>query len=145
MSEIFFVSPNQTSLSYEGEPHKYPKYGKSTTDPTYYEPAATRIANMKKSAGMKLEGIYDYYSKDDVSKFNEANFDKNIRNATYDPRFNNNLTREEISQVVSNLSDKADTMIDKKKTAAKDKSDRINEQLEISNKIQENIETKSTE
>lgn len=145
MSEIFFVSPNQTSLSYEGEPHKYPKYGKSTTDPTYYEPAATRIANMKKSAGMQLEGIYDYYSKDDVSKFNEANFDKNIRAAQYDPRFNNNLTREEISQVVSNLSDKADTMIDKKKTAAKDKTDRINEQLEISNMIQENIESKSTE
>lgn len=28
--------------------HVYPKYGKSTTDPTYYEPSATRIANMKK-------------------------------------------------------------------------------------------------
>ena len=147
MSEVFYISPNQISESYEGSPHKYPKYGKSTTDPTYYEPAATRIANMRKASGMKLEGIYDFYTKDDVSKFNEKNFSKNIHNAQYDPRFNNNLVREEISQVANNYADKTDSLIEKKKTQKAAKDDRINEQLEVSKKINEStkIENNSTE
>ena len=64
--------------------YKYiqPKYDKSTTDPTYYEPAATRIANMRRSAGVQYEGIYDFYEKSDVEKFNEKNCSQNISKAS---------------------------------------------------------------
>ena len=137
MSDIYYLNTNQISESVTGYEHNYPKYGKSTTDPTYYEPAATRIANMKKASGVKLEGIYDFYQKDDVSKFNEKNFKNNIGNAMYDPRFNNNLTREEISQATNNISNRVDETIQKKKKSAEDKQDRINEQLEVSDKIAE--------
>lgn len=135
MSDIYFLSTNQISESYEGTPHVYPKYGKSTTDPSYYEPAATRIANMRKTSGVKLQGIYDFYEKDDVSKFNEQNFKYNISNAMYDPRYNNNLTREEISQATNNIKNKVDETIQKKKQSVEDKQNRINEQLEVSDKI----------
>ena len=74
---LSYENTEQISKSFEHKPHVYPKYGKSTTDPTYYEPSATRIANMKKASGMKLEGIYDFYSKDDVSKFNEDQLKQN--------------------------------------------------------------------
>lgn len=140
MGDLHYTTSDQISESYEGYKHKYPKYGKSTTDPTYYEPAATRIANMKKAAGLKLEGLYDYYTKDDVSKFNEKNFSKNIHEAQYDPRFNNTLLREEISQVTTNLGDQAETMIESKKKQSQDKQNRINEQLEVSKKITEQSE-----
>lgn len=145
MADIFFDSVNQISKSHEGYTHKYPKYGKSTTDPTYYEPAATRIANMKKASGLKLEGIYDYYTKDDVSKFNEDNFKKNIGNAQYDPRFNNTLLREEISQVTRSYEDAARELVDDKKDTAKKKSDRINEAVETSKVINKVSENNSTE
>lgn len=145
MSDIYFESVNQTSKSYEGYTHTYPKYGKSTTDPTYYEPAATRIANMKKASGMKLEGIYDYYTKDDVSKFNEDNFKNNIGNAQYDPRFNNTLLREEISQVTRSYEKAAQELVDNKKDTAKKKSDRINEAVETSKAISKVSENNSTE
>lgn len=141
MSELHYVDTNQITKSYTGFKHKYPKYGKSTTDPTYYEPAATRIANMKKASGMKLEGIYDYYSKDDVSKFNEENFRHNIGEAQYDPRFNNTLLREEISQVTTNYEHAAETMIDKKKDSQKKKTDRINEAVETAKIINQNSST----
>ena len=78
-----------------------PKYDKSTTDPTYYEPAATRIANMRRAAGIQYEGIYDFYEKSDVEKFNEKNFSKNIKNAYPDIRYQKGLTQEEISQVTN--------------------------------------------
>ena len=41
------------------KPCVLPDYGPSTTDPTYYEPTATRIANMKRSAGA-FQGLYDF-------------------------------------------------------------------------------------
>ena len=112
-----YTFSNTDQVSTRCKPIKFelPKFGKSTTDPTYYEPSATRIANMKKASGTQLEGIYDFYSKDDVSKFNETNFSKNINNAQVDPRFNNKLLREEVSQISNNLANDAKEMIDNKK------------------------------
>lgn len=136
--EKYYISTNQISESYDGYKHNYPKYDKSTTDPTYYEPAATRIANMKKSAGAILEGIYDYYSKDDVSKFNENNFKNNISNAYVDPRFNTKLLREEVSQVVNNVDSKVQDMIDDKEKSLKSKKERISETVEASKIISAN-------
>ena len=94
----FYKDTSQISETTEYE-KKYPVYGKSTTDPTYYEPAATRIANMRRSSGVMMEGIYDYYTKDDVAKFDSKNYAKNISNAQVDPTFIKGLTREEVSQV----------------------------------------------
>ena len=122
------------------KPHVYPKYGKSTTDPTYYEPAATRIANMKKSAGVQLEGIYDFYEKSDVEKFNEQNFYKNIRNAAVDPMFVKGLTREEVSQVVNQISDQAQKVVDNKQSEIKSKTERIKENIETSKVVAKAIE-----
>lgn len=132
---LCYENTEQISKSFDNGVHKYPKYGKSTTDPTYYEPAATRIANMKKASGVKLEGIYDFYSKDDVSKFNEDNFNQNIRNAQVDPRFQNKLLKEEISQITTSLSNEAQDIVDSAKAKTKAKQERINESLEVSKAI----------
>lgn len=124
-----YKTSDQISEMYQAPDHKYPKYGKSTTDPTYYEPSATRIANMKKSSGMQLEGIYDFYSKDDVEKFNESNFGKNINNATVDPMFVKGLTREEISQVTETMSQNAQEVLDNIKAEQKQKVDNIKQSV----------------
>ena len=132
---LCYENTEQISKSFDAGKHVYPKYGKSTTDPTYYEPSATRIANMKKASGVKLEGIYDFYSKDDVSKFNEDNFNQNIRTAQVDPRFQNKLLKEEISQITTSLSNEAQDIVDNAKAKSKAKQERINENLEISKAI----------
>lgn len=132
---LCYENTEQISKSFDNGEHVYPKYGKSTTDPTYYEPSATRIANMKKASGVKLEGIYDFYSKDDVSKFNEDNFNQNIRNAQVDPRFQNKLLKEEISQITTSLANEAQDIVDKSTAKSKAKQERINENLEISKAI----------
>lgn len=121
-----------------------PRYAKSTTDPTYYEPAATRIANMKKASGMIMEGLYDFYSKDDVSKFNEKNFSKNIHSAEPDYSYVKGLTQEEISQVATNYEEKVEKMIDKKEMSKSKKTERIQEQLEVNEAIKSKNEA-STE
>lgn len=141
---IAYKSTEQISEMYEAKPHKYPKYGKSTTDPTYYEPSATRIANMKKASGAQLEGIYDFYTKDDVEKFNKDNFELNIRNAQVDPMYQKGLTREEVSQVTNQLSDQAqkayNEVIDEQKATKK----RVDESLAVSHVI-EKSSTKTEE
>ena len=141
---IYFKNTEQISelTTYK---HENPTYGKSTTDPTYYEPAATRIANMKKSAGVQLEGIYDFYTKDDVSKFNEKNFAKNIKNASPDPMFQKGLTREEVSQITTSYENQVESMIDKKKKKSDSKQERISEAIETSKAIENTIQDNSTE
>ena len=127
----------QISKRVKAEPFTLPKFGKSTTDPTYYEPSATRIANMKKASGVKLEGIYDFYSKDDVSKFNEENFETNMRNAQVDLRYNNKLLPEEVSQIANSVASDAEAMLESKKTEKSAKQKRIAESLEINKQISE--------
>lgn len=62
------IGPNSEYVKkeYEFEP---PKYGPSTTDPTFYEPTATRIANMRKSANAG-KSLYDFEENKniDISK-----------------------------------------------------------------------------
>lgn len=50
--------------------YKGPIYGPSNTDPSYYEPQATRIANMYRSASAASNGVYDF---DDGSKAPDIN------------------------------------------------------------------------
>lgn len=131
-----YKTSGQVSQTYEVKPHTYPKYGKTTTDPTFYEPAATRIANMYKSSGLKLEGVYDYNSKEDLEKFSQGNFESNIKDAVPDPRFNNHLLREEISQITTNLGNVVEDTVNDKSKKSKEKADRINESLQINEQIQ---------
>lgn len=140
-----YENTEQISKKITLKPHKYPKYGKSTTDPTYYEPAASRIANMKKASGVQLEGIYDFYQKDDVEKFNEQNFSKNIKSASKDPRYNSNLLPEEISQITTDLGFAAQDMLDKKKSDKDSANKRINESVEAGKQINESINNTSTD
>lgn len=135
--EYTFVDTNQISKRVEASKHIYPKYPKTTTDQTYYEPAATRIANMRKASGIKLEGIYDFYG-DDAKKFSRSDFEKNIGEASVDPCFNNNMLPEEISQVVNDLGYEAQKTVDSKKVATKEKADRVNEAIKTSEIIQKN-------
>lgn len=133
-----YKSTEQISEIEVVKPHVYPKYPKSTTDPTYYEPAATRIANMKKASGAQLEGIYDFYEKSDVEKFNKDNFGKNIQNVMPDPMFQKGLTREEVSQVTNTMSQKAQDTVDKKKADTQTKKARIDETIATAKVIQNN-------
>lgn len=40
--------------------YKAPVYGESNTDISYYEPNASRIANMRKAANAAVTGLYDF-------------------------------------------------------------------------------------
>ena len=85
---------------------KLPKFGKTTTDPTYYEPAATRIANMRKSAqsGKNLQD----FDGSDLPKDKDGNIDwskQDISKARITPGRKPGLTKEEISQHLTDTTD----------------------------------------
>lgn len=141
---INYENTEQISKRVEGKKFTLPKFGKSTTDPTYYEPTGTRIANMKKASGAKLEGIYDFYTKEDLSKFNSDNFEKNMCDANVDLRYNNKLLPEEVSQITNNLAADTEEMLESKKSEKTAKAKRINESLEI-NKVIESSQNNKTD
>lgn len=64
----FYKNTEQISELVDYE-FKLPKYPPSTTDPTFYEPTATRIANMRKSASSG-KSLYDFENGEnpDISK-----------------------------------------------------------------------------
>ena len=64
---VHFKDNSQISERVEVPKFELPKYPESTTDPTYYEPTATRIANMKRSAGA-FQGLYDFTGSAKTSK-----------------------------------------------------------------------------
>lgn len=135
---ISYKSLSQLSESYETIPHEYPKYGKSTTDPTYYEPTATRIANMKKASGAQMKGIYDFYDQKDVSKMSKSEFTEYIKNSKVDPMFNNKLVREEVSQITNDLAFQAQDTVEKVTQDQKNTAKRINETVKTSEIINKN-------
>lgn len=107
--------------------HDNPIFGESTTDPTFYEPTASRIANMKKAAG-GLRGIYDF--NDSVKSPDEAL--NQLSGASVDVRFSKHgMTKEEISQVTMEKSLQADSMISKKKSDKKDNTEQLKKELEV--------------
>lgn len=136
--QISYKSLGQLSQSYKTKPHKYPKYGKSTTDPTYYEPTATRIANMKKASGAQMQGIYDFYDQKDVSQMSKSEFTEYTKNAKVDPMFNNKLVREEVSQITNDLAYQAQDTVEKVTQDQKNTVKRINEAVKTSEIINKN-------
>ena len=122
---------------------KLPKYPESTTDPTYYEPTATRIANMRKSAS-SMKSIYDFEG-DDAKQFNDSEKAlKKLSTVQVDPRFNNTLTREEVSQVVNNLGDQAEQIVSDKKAEKKRLKDVVNEAVTVQKVIESTRQNNNT-
>lgn len=92
---------------------KLPKYGKSTTDPTYYEPAATRIANMRRSA-QSGKSLYDFeYEKG--KKFSPEELLKMHDDIRITPGRKPGMTQEEISQQYTETLNDVEDMASKKK------------------------------
>ena len=123
MSLHYYSGSNQIPGETSDYKFELPKYGPSTTDPTFYEPTATRIANMMRSAS-SLQGIYDFTekidlnnkSKEEILAATKERSMREITNGVVDVRFSKHgLTKEEISQITMEKSLKADSMLDDKK------------------------------
>lgn len=95
---------------------KLPKYGKSTTDPTYYEPSATRIANMRKSAASG-KSLYDFDGSD-LPKDEKDNIDwskQDISKTRITPGRKPGMTQEEISQSMTMAQSELDSKVFERK------------------------------
>lgn len=115
----------------EGYKHENPVYGPSTTDPTFYEPTATRIANMKRAAG-GLKGIYDFNG----SVKNPDEGIKQLGEAVVDVRFSKHgMTKEEISQVTMEKSLEADVMVSNKKKQKADNTEQLKKEVELAQAV----------
>lgn len=116
MPLTFFEDTNQISKlvkkSYE---FKLPTFGESRTDPSFYEPTSSRIANMRKSASSGV-ALYDYegdFSKDDIQKQTRTHF--------VEPARKLGVTREELSQIQNMTARKVDEKIEAAEQEVKDK------------------------
>lgn len=91
---FYYKNTEQISEIVTEKPYKFilPKFGKTTTDITYYEPSATRIANMRKSAA-SVPNLYDFTGENvpDVSDVSVM-----IGRKPY-------FTQEEMSQIETNI------------------------------------------
>lgn len=109
-----------------------PKYGKSTTDPTYYEPSATRIANMRKSA-QAGKSLYDFDgsglpTKKDKKGNDVTDWEKqDISKARITPGRKPGLTREEISQNLTYAKQDVEDMKNDKLNEIKESEKQINQ------------------
>lgn len=122
MPMTFYADTNQISERVNKYEFKLPTFGESRTDPTYYEPTATRIANMRKSASAGV-ALYDYegdYSRSDIAKQTREHY--------IEPAREIGITREEISQIQNEAARKVDLKIDE---AKKEKQNTIDKQREI--------------
>lgn len=118
---------NNESCDYKFDP---PIYGESNTDISYYEPNASRIANMKKTASGLSTGVYDF----------EKNPGRDIPEGVQVPfGRKQGLTFEEVSQLETrnnqSIKNQADNS-EKLKKQLKEQSDKnIKEAVEIANAI----------
>lgn len=139
---IFYKNTEQISEPIEYE-FKLPKYGKSTTDPTFYEPSATRIANMRKSAAAG-KSLYDFDGSD-LPKIKNKNGQlepdwskQNISKARIVPGRKPGLTQEEISQAMN------DTQFELEASVEKRNKEALQDQKDIK-KAQETLKSLSTQ
>lgn len=140
-----YKGSNQIPGEVDFVPHVYPKYGPSTTDPTFYEPTATRIANMKKSSSA-MRGIFDFNGKlegkssEEIQKNAFAQLDK----GSIDLRFaNTGLTREEISQITTEKTFEVDNMVSDKKQNRKDRTEELKKEIETAEAVSKVLEKQS--
>lgn len=139
--EIHYVNNAQISVRAD-DLYKFelPKFGESTTDPTYYEPTATRIANMRRSAG-SFVGLYDFDGpvSDSVTGL------KQLDNAQVDVRYaKHGMTKEEISQTAMLKSLQADELIKNKKQSAKDNAETLKKEVAMAEAVASKISANSS-
>lgn len=142
MPLTFYEDTNQIS-SLKKKPYKFklPTFGESRTDPSYYEPTATRIANMRRSASTGV-ALYDYDGSEFSDIANNSKLSKEQKIAEYakrldvstkkhfiEPARQIGITREEISQVQNDTARKID---DKIVEAKKDSLNTIEERQRVS-------------
>lgn len=109
---------------------KLPFFGESNTDISYYEPQASRIANMKKTASGLSTGVYDF----------EENPGREIKDNFHVPLGRKpGLTFEEVSQLETrnnaSIKSQADNSEKLKKELKEQSAERVAEAVEISKAI----------
>lgn len=118
----------------DNEPLDYkfelPIFGESNTDISYYEPNASRIANMKKTASGLSTGVYDF----------DKNPGKEITEGVHVPFGRKmGLTFEEVSQLETinnqSIKNQADNSEKLKEEVKKQSEKNIKEAVEIANAI----------
>ena len=123
MPLTFYEDTNQISKlvkkSYE---FKLPTFGESRTDPSFFEPSATRIANMRKSASSGV-ALYDY-----EGDFSKSDIQKQTRTHYVEPARILGVTREELSQIQNMAAHNIDAEIE---AAVKDTNDKIAEKQRV--------------
>lgn len=123
MPLTFYVDTNQISkLEKKGFQFKLPTFGESRTDPSYYEPSATRIANMRKSASSGV-ALYDY-----EGEFSKSDIKKQTREHFMEPAREIGITREELSQIQTDAASVVDSKVE---AAKKENADLIDRKREI--------------
>lgn len=121
------LQENNVSCDYKFVP---PIYGESNTDLSYYEPNASRIANMKKTASGLSTGVYDF----------EKNPGREIPEGVKVPfGRKQGFTFEEISQIETrnnqSIKKQADNSEQLKKQLKEQSDKNIKEAIEIANAI----------
>lgn len=122
MPMTFYADTSQISKRVNKYEFKLPTFGESRTDPTFYEPTATRIANMRKSASSGVS-LFDY-----EGDFSRSDIQKQTREHFIEPAREIGITREEISQIQNEASRNVDLKIAK---AEEEKLNTIDKQREI--------------
>lgn len=107
-----------------------PIFGESNTDISYYEPQASRIANMKKTASGLSTGVYDF----------EKNPGREIKDNFHVPLGRKlGMTFEEVSQLEtrnnSSIKNQADNSEKLKKELKEKSAERVAEAVEMSKAI----------
>lgn len=133
----YFSTLKQEKNTLSNYEYKPPFYGESNTDISYYEPNASRIANMKKTATGLSSGVYDF---DENSKVD-------IENAYSPIGRKPGLTFEEVSQMQTNNNARMKATSDKANDADAKAKENIKEAVEMSKAIAESskVEVGKTE
>lgn len=123
---------NNDSIDYDYKP---PVYGASNTDPSYYEPQASRIANMRNSASAVANGAYDF---DENKKVNLNEVHIPIGRAP-------GMTFEEISQLQTINNARIKKQNDENVQADKEAEEAKKQLIENTKTISENLNSNSEE
>lgn len=126
---FYYKNTEQISeIDPEVKPFKLPKFGKSTTDPTYYEPMATAIQNMRNSADGSGQSLYDFATG---TKTPDVSY--TVPMLGRKP----GLTIEEVSQINNINNSNIQEDINKDKENKKNKEKQNQDAVELSQAIEE--------
>ena len=110
-----------------------PEYGESTTDPTFYEPMATAISNMRNSA-KSIPTLYDF----------EAGRNIDIEKIHIMLGRKKGLTQEEMSQIETNLKQEIKETSNQKIDEKNQKEKLVKDFVDTQEQINKEIEARSS-